>query len=367
MRAVDHQPGRLAQHLDPCRPAKPREAPDDGVAARPRARARARPGRPAPPARPPRSAPGGVRAGAAPARPSGSATSRPRRRHGVGRLKGGRGGIASNRKSIPSSRSGHRRRAATRRIACLGSSSQTPLTAGRDRLRIPAFSVAIAPSVLPSCRVWSKAMLVMTERTGWTTLVESSRPPMPTSSTTASDLAPGEVEQAHGRGDLEEGRAAVAEIRCVGVELFHRGADLVDQRVELGRGDRPAVDAVPFLQPMQVRRAVESRAGTRRGQGRGHHGGRRALPLGPGDVDHAEPEVGIAQPPEEPAHPSEAELGRGPGHAHRFVIQAAVEVVEAVLVIVEHGDCVGLDSSGGDRRTREPFGIGVEIAPPRGR
>ena len=108
---------------------------------------------------------------------------------------------------------------------------------------------------------------------------------------------------------------------------------------------------------------IQARADTRRGQGRGHHRGRRALPLGPGDVDHAEPEVGIAQPPEEPAHPAEAELGRGPGHAHRLVIQPAVEVVEAVLVIVGHGDVSGSTPPGGDRRTREPFGSGSRSLP----
>ena len=48
-----------------------------------------------------------------------------------------------------------------RRIARRGSSSITPLTTGRDRLRTPAFSVAMAPRVFPSCRVWSKAILVM--------------------------------------------------------------------------------------------------------------------------------------------------------------------------------------------------------------
>ena len=68
---------------------------------------------------------------------------------------------------------------------CCASPARSPLTAGRPRLRIPAFSVAMAASVLPSCRVWSNEMLVMIESSGWTTLVESSRPPMPTSSTTA--------------------------------------------------------------------------------------------------------------------------------------------------------------------------------------
>ena len=63
---------------------------------------------------------------------------------------GDSGAIDSYEKSTPSSRKGAPAlvRHAANRPPCLG--SRTPLTAGRPRLRIPAFSVAIAASVLPS-------------------------------------------------------------------------------------------------------------------------------------------------------------------------------------------------------------------------
>ena len=56
--------------------------------------------------------------------------------------------------------------------------------------------------------MWSNEMLVMIETTGRTTFVESSRPPTPTSSTTARPAA-GEVQQPHRGRDLEKRRAAV--------------------------------------------------------------------------------------------------------------------------------------------------------------
>jgi Flp pilus assembly protein TadG len=57
---------------------------------------------------------------------------------------------------------------------------------GRWRLMMPAFSRAICASVLPSCCVWSRLMLVMIETSGLQILVASSRPPRPTSSTAMS-------------------------------------------------------------------------------------------------------------------------------------------------------------------------------------
>ncbi len=72
-----------------------------------------------------------------------------------------------------------------RRITLRGSRSVTPLTTGTPGLMMPAFSAAMAASVSPNCCVWSRLMLVMTDTRGVQTLVESSRPPSPTSNTTA--------------------------------------------------------------------------------------------------------------------------------------------------------------------------------------
>ena len=59
---------------------------------------------------------------------------------------------------------------------------------GTPGLMMPAFSAAMAASVSPNCLTWSKLMLVMIDTHGVQTLVESSRPPSPTSSTAALTL-----------------------------------------------------------------------------------------------------------------------------------------------------------------------------------
>ena len=61
------------------------------------------------------------------------------------------------------------------------SGSRTPLIVGRPGLMMPAFSKAIFASVSPRICVWSKLMLVMIDSIGSQTLVESKRPPRPTS------------------------------------------------------------------------------------------------------------------------------------------------------------------------------------------
>ena len=69
------------------------------------------------------------------------------------------------------------------------SSGMTPVKTGTPGLTISAFSPAILARVLPRAFMWSKAMLVMTEAAGVTTLVASRRPPMPVSQTTMSQRA----------------------------------------------------------------------------------------------------------------------------------------------------------------------------------
>ena len=51
---------------------------------------------------------------------------------------------------------------------------------------MPAFSAAISSTVLPSSRVWSMEIGVMTATTPSATFVQSSRPPTPTSRTITS-------------------------------------------------------------------------------------------------------------------------------------------------------------------------------------
>ena len=61
-----------------------------------------------------------------------------------------------------------------------------PTTTGTSSLIIPAFSLAILVSVWPRYCIWSKPILVITHRSGVMILVQSRRPPMPTSITATS-------------------------------------------------------------------------------------------------------------------------------------------------------------------------------------
>ena len=203
---------------------------------------------------------------------------------------------------------------------------------------MPAFSVAIAPRVVPSWRVWSMrdAGDDADRRVDDVGRIEPSA--QPHLEHHGLGLEASEVQEPHRRRDLEEGRAPVAKVRVVDVEPLDHRADLVDQGDQLVRRGRAAVDAVAFLQPVQVGRAIEARTDPRGGQGCGHHRGRRALALGPGDVDHLQAEVRIAQSADQPPHPPEPEFGRDPRHPHPLVVQAAVQVIETFLIIPGHGD-----------------------------
>ena len=60
------------------------------------------------------------------------------------------------------------------------------VTAGTPALKMPAFSVAMWASVGPSWAMWSMLMLVTAATSGVSTLVLSSRPPRPVSTTMIS-------------------------------------------------------------------------------------------------------------------------------------------------------------------------------------
>ena len=126
--------------------------------------------------------------------------------------------------------------------------------------------------------------------------------------------------------------------RLLDFQRVDGGPDPIDQADQLVGGDRGAVDQVALFQPVQVGRAVQSGADARRRQGRGDHRGRRSLPLGAGDVDDPEPELGVAQLAEQPPHPAQPQLVERLGHAVPLVVEPAVQIVEAVVVDVEHGD-----------------------------
>ncbi len=181
--AVDDQPGALAQDLDPRRPGQLGEPPGHGVGVDggdaqlaqgveagqgdggvlPLVLAQERQGDRAPVARP--------------------GPDRDRRRGSAGRA-AGRGVVVEPEVGVelepagPSGLDGP----GDRRDGLVPPDAADD---GPPRLMIPAFSRAIAPRVVPSWRVWSSEIDVRTDSRGRTTLVESSRPPIPTSRTTA--------------------------------------------------------------------------------------------------------------------------------------------------------------------------------------
>jgi len=72
---------------------------------------------------------------------------------------------------------------------CLAPGCPTAETNGTPGLRIPAFSAAIASIVSPRISVWSSPIDVITVTSGASTLVQSSRPPRPTSTTAQLTLS----------------------------------------------------------------------------------------------------------------------------------------------------------------------------------
>ena len=89
--------------------------------------------------------------------------------------------------------SGALRSAATCRKTPRAFSDCGATTTGTPRLMIPAFSLAISSTVSPSVLTWSRLIWVMAQISGATTLVASSLPPSPTSTTWKS--APSRVNQ----------------------------------------------------------------------------------------------------------------------------------------------------------------------------
>ena len=102
------------------------------------------------------------------------------------------------------------------------------LTAGAPLLRIPAFSAATCASVSPSQRVCSSAMGATAQASGSTTLVASSRPPSPTSTTAQlKDFAGGNLNGTLQGYDAGNGTLTVT---------VKEDAQVVDKTLTLAKG-----------------------------------------------------------------------------------------------------------------------------------
>ena len=91
--------------------------------------------------------------------------------------------------------------------------SVSPITNGAPGLAMPAFSRAISSSVSPRYFMWSRSILVTALTSGRTTLVLSSRPPSPTSTTAISAPRAAKSAKAIAVRRLEEGGLALEDQR----------------------------------------------------------------------------------------------------------------------------------------------------------
>ena len=138
-------------------------------------------------------------------------------------------------------------------------------------------------------RWWSRAMSVMTERSGSTMLVASRRPPRPTSRM-AIRCGFGEVEEGHrGDGFKELGSWGSAPVE----DELGGGAGRERDVGGIAVGDRGAVDANAFVEAAEMRRGVEAGAKSRGGEYGGEGGGGRAFAVGSGDEDGGKARCGL--------------------------------------------------------------------------
>ena len=135
------------------------------------------------------------------------------------------------------------------------------------------------------------------------TLVASSRPPRPTSSSTHIGRMLREQAERRRGFDFENGdrRAGIGALA-----MFERRAQFVvaDQSAAAG----PA-EAEAFVDPHQIRRGVDVDAQAGRFQDRAQIGDRRTLAIGAGDMNHRrQPAFGMIEPLQQPMHPLQTEI-----------------------------------------------------------
>ena len=174
---------------------------------------------------------------------------------------------------------------------------------------MPAFSRVMAAMVEPSHSVWSSEISVITESSGSTTLVASSRPPIPTSSTAISAPLLGKIQKSlRGQNFKVAGqlRQATVEHQLVGC--------IVNAKEECGEGvvvDLDAVKADALVGALQMRRGIEAGAHSGGGKNRGQRGSRRAFAVGSGDQHRGKAAVRIAECTQQNANLVEREFAPG--------------------------------------------------------
>ena len=175
---------------------------------------------------------------------------------------------------------------------------------GRPRLRMPAFSAAMAGSVSPRNFSWSIDTAVITVARGsGMTLVASSRPPSPTSRRSTSAGWRAKTSRGGRSGDLEL-RDRPAAIHRLDREEGVRQLILVD---EAAATDCPEPNAL--VEADEMRRGVDMHLPPVGFEHRPHEGGGRPLAVGAGDVDHRrQAPLGMAEIGHQHIDPLEREI-----------------------------------------------------------
>ena len=218
--------------------------------------------------------------------------------------------------------------AACRSITASASRCCAATIAGTPRLRMPAFSAAILSSVSPRNSVWSIEIGVMTVASGCSiTLVASSRPPRPTSSSSTS---------AGWRANSSRPAAVVISNTVIGAPALARShsSSAAANSSSRHRCLRRRAEPEALVEAHQMRRGIGVHALARGFQDRAQERDGRALAVGAGDMDHRRQfALGMIERGEQPLHAIERQVdalgmqrdqprddGVDGGHAVRSVI-----------------------------------------------
>ncbi len=182
------------------------------------------------------------------------------------------------------------------------------MTNGTPGFAIPAFSVAIFSSVSPRYFMWSRSILVTALTIGSRTLVLSSRPPSPTSTTTIS--APRAAKSAKAIAVVASKKVAcrsrMIRSRCP-VHMATAASEI---------GDPVHLNAFP--EGNQMGGGVEADPEAHLAQDLGHKRADASLPVGPADVHREENPVRMTQRVQQRARVVQPELDRRGAREKKF-------------------------------------------------
>ena len=154
-----------------------------------------------------------------------------------------------------------------------------------------------------------------------------------------------QADQVHPLGGKPQKGDGSVDFKLAGVEALslHRIADGLHPLGEGGQGgggDHLPVDLKALAELEDKGGDISPHPVSGGLQGGGHHGGGGALAVGAGDMDAAQPVLGVAQPAHQLPHPREAGFGQAPA--------AAVDISEGLFI--GHGVPPFLRPRGGQKK-----------------